>query len=374
LIGSNTLSHHWDEVVASAVYLMNRMPSKVLDFNTPLQVLSKHVTLPSLLLIKPRIFGCVAFVHLHKNQRTKLELCVVRCIFLGYGTNKKGYRYYDLNKNRVYITMDVTFVESDKFYSSHISASSLQREIWDEEQKWWMGQIEETVVTIAPTVVTVAPSQEEETMVTTTPTVVTVASSQEETEAAITQMDENMVTANAARHIEEEAVTGTPTGTPSPVANNGLHEDIMVIDSDDESPSRRTPLLEVPDSDNPSPENIPEVRPSASPSSNVLDIATGYHLPFKSNRGKAPARYSPGEAGKKSKYPISNHMTTKGWSNPHIKFAQKLSSDHIPCRVHEALADHKWLVAIQEEMEALNRNRTWDLVPLPAGKKTMGCK
>jgi hypothetical protein len=270
--------------------------------------------------------------------------------------------------------MDVTFVESDKFYSSHISASSLQRETWDEEQKWWTGQIEETVVTTAPTVVTVAPSQEEETMVTTTPTVVTVASSQEETEAAITQMDENMVTANAARHIEEEAVTGTPTGTPSPVANNGLHEDIMVIDSDDESPSRRTPLLEVPDSDNPSPENIPEVRPSASPSSNVLDIATGYHLPFKSNRGKAPARYSPGEAGKKSKYPISNHMTTKGWSNPHIKFAQKLSSDHIPCRVHEALADHKWSVAIQEEMEALNRNRTWDLVPLPAGKKTMGCK
>jgi hypothetical protein len=67
-------------------------------------------------------------------------------------------------------------------------------------------------------------------------------------------------------------------------------------------------------------------------------------------------------------------MTTKGWSDPLIKFAQKLSSDHIPCGVHEALADHKWSVAIQEEMEALNRNRTWDLVPLPAGKKTVGCK
>jgi len=301
---------------------MNRMPSKVLDFNTPLQFLSKHVTLPSLLLIKPRIFGCVAFVHLHKNQRTKLEPCVVRCIFLGYGTNKKGYRCYDPNKNRVYITMDVTFVESDKFYSSHISASSLQRETWDEEQKWWTGQIEETVVTAAPNIVTVAPSQEEK-------------------KAVVTQMDENMVTADAARHIEEEAVTGTPTGTPSPVTDNGLHEDIMVIDSDDESPSRRTPLLEVPDSDNPPPKNIPEVRPYASPSSNVSDIATGYHLPFRSNHGKAPARCSPGEAGKKSKYPISNHMTTKGWSDPLIKFAQKLSSDHIPCGVHEALADHK---------------------------------
>ena len=39
LIGSNTPGHHWDDAVASAVYLMNRMPSKVLDFDTPLQLL-----------------------------------------------------------------------------------------------------------------------------------------------------------------------------------------------------------------------------------------------------------------------------------------------------------------------------------------------
>jgi hypothetical protein len=115
LIGSKTLGRHWDDVVVTAVYLMNRMPFKVLDFKTPLHVLSQHVTLPSLLLIKPRVFRCVAFVHLHKNQRTKLEPCVVRCIFLGYGTNKKGYHCYDPNKKRVYVTMDVTFVESDNF-------------------------------------------------------------------------------------------------------------------------------------------------------------------------------------------------------------------------------------------------------------------
>ena len=115
LIGSKTPGRHWDDVVVTAVYLMNRMPFKVLDFKTPLQVLSQHVTLPSLLLIKQRVFRCVAFVHLHKNQRTKLEPCALRCIFLGYGTNKKGYNCYDPNKKRVYVTMDVTFVESDNF-------------------------------------------------------------------------------------------------------------------------------------------------------------------------------------------------------------------------------------------------------------------
>ena len=214
--------------------------------------------------------------------------------------------------------MDVTFVESDKWYSSHISSSSLHRETYDEEQKWWTGQSEETMVmaappmvTAAPTVVTIPPSQEEETMATAAPTVVPVTPSQEETGAAITQMGDNTVI------IEEEEMTGTS----SPVTDNGLHEDIMIIDSSDESPSRRTPLLAVPDNGNLFPENIPEVSPSAPSLKNDLDITTGYHLPFRSNRDKAPARYSPEETRKKSKYPISNHMTTKGWPDPLINFA-----------------------------------------------------
>ena len=34
----------------------------------------------------------------------------------------------------------------------------------------------------------------------------------------------------------------------------------------------------------------------------------------------------------------------------------------------------KWLSAMQEELQALKKNNTWELVPLPAGKKTVGCK
>jgi len=335
------------------------MPSKVLDFKTPLQVLSQHVTLPSLLLIKPRVFGCVAFIHLHKNQRTKLEPCVVRCIFLGYGTNKKGYRCYDPNKKRVYVTMDVTFVESDNFYSSQISTSPLQRETWDEEQKWWDGPTREAVVTVASPTEAVVIHVEE-----TGPNrevVVTVASP---TEVAVIHAEEATVA--------EEIVV---TVAPSSVADIGLSEEAEAEQEQElESPGRKTPLLDVPDSDNPSPENIPEVTSPSLSSGNVLDIATGYHLPFRHNRGKAPARYSPGGEGKKSKYPISNHMTTRGLSDPLVDFAHRLSSYHIPCEVHEALVDQKWSLAIQEEMEALNRNRTWNLVLLPNGKKTVGCK
>ena len=69
-------SHHWGDAVTTLVYLLNRMSSKVLDFKTPLQVLSTHLSLSTMLMF-PRIFGCVVFVHLHKNQRTKLDPCAV---------------------------------------------------------------------------------------------------------------------------------------------------------------------------------------------------------------------------------------------------------------------------------------------------------
>ncbi|KAG8483097.1 hypothetical protein CXB51_022015 [Gossypium anomalum] len=34
----------------------------------------------------------------------------------------------------------------------------------------------------------------------------------------------------------------------------------------------------------------------------------------------------------------------------------------------------KWMFAMQEEMESLHKNKTWDLVKLPKGKKTIRCK
>jgi hypothetical protein len=38
------------------------------------------------------------------------------------------------------------------------------------------------------------------------------------------------------------------------------------------------------------------------------------------------------------------------------------------------LIDPKWIQAIKEEMEALQKNDTWTLVPLPKEKKAVGCK
>jgi hypothetical protein len=50
------------------------------------------------------------------------------------------------------------------------------------------------------------------------------------------------------------------------------------------------------------------------------------------------------------------------------------SSTEEPTTVQDALADPKWVQAMDLEHQALLRNRTWHLVPRPKGANIIGCK
>jgi len=45
-----------------------------------------------------------------------------------------------------------------------------------------------------------------------------------------------------------------------------------------------------------------------------------------------------------------------------------------PKSVKQALQDSKWHSAITDEFHALQRNKTWTLVPLPSNRNAIGCK
>jgi Reverse transcriptase (RNA-dependent DNA polymerase) len=51
-----------------------------------------------------------------------------------------------------------------------------------------------------------------------------------------------------------------------------------------------------------------------------------------------------------------------------------LDSVFIPKCWQVAKGDPKWKTAIHEELRALDKNRTWELVSLLPGKKAVGCK
>lgn len=124
----------WDCAITMAVYVINRLPSKTNDFQTPLKKLSNFVPIPSVLSLPPKIFGCVAYVHIPKNQRSKIEPCAVKCVLLGLGMHQKGYKCYDPVLNRWYVTMDVTFLESESFFQATKYPSQVENE---EERDFW---------------------------------------------------------------------------------------------------------------------------------------------------------------------------------------------------------------------------------------------
>ena len=105
MIESQVPKSFWPEALVTANYLMNRLPTRALDFKTPLQALAKFHKPPSNLTLEPRVFGCSVFVHLPKTDRSKLDACAEKCVFVGYGVSQHGYRCYNPNRRHMYTTM-----------------------------------------------------------------------------------------------------------------------------------------------------------------------------------------------------------------------------------------------------------------------------
>ena len=51
-----------------------------------------------------------------------------------------------------------------------------------------------------------------------------------------------------------------------------------------------------------------------------------------------------------------------------------MTNVQIPNNIQEALNQPKWKVANMEEIQALEKNRTWEISKLPKGKNPVGCK
>ena len=73
-------------------YLINKMPTKVLHYETPLQTL-KHIFLNTRLTLDlPLKKICYAmFVHVPAHLRSKFDPRAEKCIFLGYAPNRKRF-------------------------------------------------------------------------------------------------------------------------------------------------------------------------------------------------------------------------------------------------------------------------------------------
>ncbi|RDX82107.1 hypothetical protein CR513_37145, partial [Mucuna pruriens] len=83
------------EAVLTVTYLINRLSTRVLNSISPI----KHI-LPS------RVFGCVAFVHSYNPYHGKLDPKAIKCVFIGYPSNKKDFKCYHPPSCLFFVSMD----------------------------------------------------------------------------------------------------------------------------------------------------------------------------------------------------------------------------------------------------------------------------
>ena len=112
--------HFWADAVSTACFLINQMPSSILNWVIPFQTLFPH---KSLFPIEPRVFGCTCFVQDVCSHVSKLDPKSLKCIFLDYSRVQKGYRCYCLSLCKYLVSSDVTFLENTSFSQDLIHSS-----------------------------------------------------------------------------------------------------------------------------------------------------------------------------------------------------------------------------------------------------------
>jgi hypothetical protein len=110
---------YWDEAFLVATYLINRTPTKLLNYDTPLfKLLGATPDYSSF-----RVFGCACWPNLRPYNSHKLQLHSTRCVFYGYSNMHKGFKCLDVATGQINISHDVIFDESVfPFASMHPNA------------------------------------------------------------------------------------------------------------------------------------------------------------------------------------------------------------------------------------------------------------
>ena len=73
-------------------------------------------------------------------------------------------------------------------------------------------------------------------------------------------------------------------------------------------------------------------------------------------------------------HPMSKYLSYGKLSKKYNAFIFKISNLHVLRNIQEALNDPDWKSAVMEEMNALRKNGTWEVVNLPIDQKVVGCK
>ncbi|RVW74059.1 Retrovirus-related Pol polyprotein from transposon TNT 1-94 [Vitis vinifera] len=309
IVGSNSISvscQNNDSAIRlwhyRLAYLINRMSSRVLKFQTPCQTLLKSFPTTRLIsTVPPKIFGCSVFVHINQQHRSKLDPRSLKCIFLGYSSNQKGYKCYSPVTRKFYNSMDVTFFETQPYYPKN----DIQGENSTQEYQFWdLESFSESPITTENHIPPESFNQ-----------------------------PESIVDLWDKEHIQEETEEGAL--------------------------SQQTHEAE------------PGPNPSKLPGNNAPDGTVDSEL--ENDILNMPIAWRKGVRSC-TQHPIGNFISYDKLSPTFRAFTSSITEIQVPRNIQEAFKYPKWKAAVDEEVQALEKNGTWEITDLPRGKKPIGCK
>ncbi|KAL5777605.1 hypothetical protein ACOSP7_010531 [Xanthoceras sorbifolium] len=321
MFSMNVPKYLWGEALLTAAYLINRMPTRVLKYQTPLMHFKHYFPLSRIYSDLPlKVFGCTVFVHISHHSRSKLDPRAEHCVFIGYASNKKGYRCYNPLTRKFFVSMDVSFLENKPYFQKN----SLQGEKQGVEDNFW----DLSCVPLPNTILKTTPLSS--------------SSNSEENFPKLPNIDVSSTGGEMLQNNELQVYT-----------RKGPHQK-----------NKNPPIIPEPDQSSTPRTGIPEITGIPIP---IPNISSDLDIPIALRKGSR-------ECTKNPRYPMAKYLSYEKLSHHHRAFSSKISHLIVPRSVQEALNDPHWKLAVMEEMNALRRSGTWEIVDLPKEKKTVGCK
>ncbi|XP_028779846.1 uncharacterized protein LOC114736223 [Neltuma alba] len=292
IIQSGVPINYWGECVKMACFLVNRLPSKILKFQTPYEIVYGKIADYTNL----RAFGCLAYaidlVNVDKFKPRSLP-----CVFLGYPNNQKGFVLLNLHNRDIFVGRHVNFIENKFPFKDAMSMN--QGGVSKYFREMFMFDPKDTPITLE-----------------------------------INKGNDSKTEYNQQRNNDVCVEDNTSPSVESQSQNHAAQ------------PSTRP---------------TKDKRPPIWAQDYICNLVST--RPNNNQIGKGNCRY-----------PIEKYMSYENISSSYLCFLCSIDSISEPQSYKEAVKDINWVKAMKEEIEALEHNKTWELVKLPRGKQTIGCK
>ncbi|GKB70996.1 putative RNA-directed DNA polymerase [Tanacetum coccineum] len=310
----------WSDCVLTDVYLINRLPSLVLNGKSPFfLVYGREPNLSHL-----RSFGCLCYAAVVKGS-DKFSNKSKKCVLIGYASSKKAYKLLSLENRTVFPYK----MSSETFSDSSDTSGVNDLNFFDNFE----------------------------------------SNSSPETPNESPNDDEKGTPVSREGNLHQPVFdNNNESGSDENVYQPG--NDVVIYQPGNGEPQIATPI----DENNQSEGNVGSSNEVPTFQNVFENQAEEVNLRRSSRVSKLPAKLNDYVLNNTVKYGLKRFVNHSMLSFDNFVFVSNLNKSFEPSSFEEASKDVNWINAMNDEMHALYENDTWELVELPFGRKAIGSK